>query len=388
MLTLPVLLTAVDSVFASCVMLLDAFDASEWQQQYHPDLSPVGWHIGHMAFIESYWLREQVLGDNSNTEYAKHLYFPWLSEKTSRGQRLPDKHCHIAECQETHRQNLALYQMLVESGCEHELLRDDYLAWFLLQHHAQHRETLHYVLQQYQLQLDHRFTVREPLQPTVPHRPDLQLDETTFRLGHEAGPVPYDNELPAHTVQIAPCRIASGQVSNSDYLGFMEDGGYQRQEHWSTRGWAWQQQVALEAPEHWRRDTSGNWYGISPFGPAPLPAEQAVIGISHYEAEACARWAGARLPHEREWEAAAKLHDDAFRWGEAWEWCANPFYPYSGFRAFPYDGYSLHWFDEEHYTLRGASCWTSEWVRRSTFRNFYTRDKRHIFAGLRLADDP
>ena len=371
----------------SCVALLDEFDEHSWQQQFHPDLSPAGWHIGHMVFIESYWLHEQVLGDNSSTEYEKTLYFPWLSDKTKRGQRLPDKPQHLAECHETHRQNLALYRELAASGCTHELLKDHYLARFLLQHHAQHRETLHYVMQQRQLQQQHRYNVHEPLRPAGITMPALSLADISSSVGHEPGPVPYDNELPAHPIRLAAGSIAARPVSNAEYLSFMNDRGYHRAQHWSAAGWHWQQQQQHEAPEHWRRDDKGNWYGITPRGAAELEPEQAVIGLSQYEAEAFAAWAGVRLPDETEWEVAARYYGELFCHGDAWEWCGNAFYPYPGFRAFPYDGYSLHWFDGEHYTLRGASPWTSDTVRRTSFRNFYTRDKRHIFAGLRLAAD-
>ena len=123
--------------------------------------------------------------------------------------------------------------------------------------------------------------------------------------------------------------------------------------------------------------------GIGLNGPYELAADTAVHGINHYEASACAAWAGARLPHEYQWEAAHRSRqlDDV---GRAWEWCANSFHPYNGFSAFPYEGYSTPWFDGTHYSLRGASLHTRPELRRASFRNFYTAEKRHIFAGLRL----
>jgi iron(II)-dependent oxidoreductase len=128
-------------------------------------------------------------------------------------------------------------------------------------------------------------------------------------------------------------------------------------------------------------------------GAYDLPGDAAVSGISYYEAQAYVQWlkqtrpdsfADVRLPHEYEWEIARRLQllEDC---GQAWEWCSNTFHPYPGFQAFPYDRYSKAWFDGNHFTLRGGSLQTRPAIKRPAFRNFYNADKRHIFAGLRLA---
>jgi formylglycine-generating enzyme required for sulfatase activity len=127
-------------------------------------------------------------------------------------------------------------------------------------------------------------------------------------------------------------------------------------------------------------------------GPHALQADAPVYGVNYYEASAYTTWlrqsgsvifSGVRLPHEYEWEAAAQL-EVLDRRGEAWEWCGNTFHPYPGFTAFPYDGYSQAWFDGNHFVLRGGSLHTRPPIGRSTFRNFYNPDKRHIFSGLRV----
>lgn len=121
-------------------------------------------------------------------------------------------------------------------------------------------------------------------------------------------------------------------------------------------------------------------------GTRDLAADDPVSGVNHHEASAFARWAGARLPHEYEWESAARRRL-LERSGAVWEWCANVFHPYIGFAAFPYEGYSVPYFDGRHFTLRGGSRLTQAPIRRPTFRNYYTAEKRHICAGIRLVFD-
>ena len=124
-------------------------------------------------------------------------------------------------------------------------------------------------------------------------------------------------------------------------------------------------------------------YAITPHGPVDLAPTGSVYGISRYEAEAFAHWANARLPHEYEWETAdrMKLLQNS---GKVWEWCTNTLHPYTGFKAFPYEGYSVPYFDGTHYVLKGGSIYTQDVIHRPSFRNYYQSDKRHLFSGLRL----
>jgi iron(II)-dependent oxidoreductase len=211
----------------------------------------------------------------------------------------------------------------------------------------------------------------------------VSLAAATYAIGADADDA-YDNERPRHEVTLDTAQVARYPVTNAEFLAFLHDGGYRRRECWSDAGWYWRERHGIEAPGLWRRDDAGRVHEITHAGPRALSGDSPVTGLSWWEAEAFARWAGARLPHEYEWEALARTGALAGV-GRVWEWCANPLHPYPGFRAFPYDGYSMPWFDGNHYVLRGGSEATHDTVRRVTFRNFHEPDKRHVFAGLRLA---
>jgi iron(II)-dependent oxidoreductase len=366
--------------------LLGRLSHDEACTQYHPDLSPLAWHVGHMAFVESYWIREIVLGNDRQTAPFESLYRPELSPKAERGDRLRGQTDMGTRVAQEQRENIDLLADLLSGNRRHPLLENDYLAHFLVQHHGQHIETMHMVLQQRALAADCRGyqpgTVLEPRDPAPPRR---HLPAGTTGIGHAGGPQPFDNELPRHDAAVDGFLIGAAPVSNAEYLGFIEAGGYGRSALWAPQGWAWLQAGGAQEPNHWRRTDDGRYYCIGPEGPGDLAPGEAVTGLSRHEAAAFAAYAGARLPEEREWEYAMSREPSLWAsTGGAWEWCANAFFPYPGFRAFPYEGYSTPWFDGHHYTLRGAGPYTRRCLRRASFRNFYTADKRHVFAGLRL----
>jgi iron(II)-dependent oxidoreductase len=356
----------------------------DFRRQFHQDLSPLGWHLGHCLFTEIYWIREVVLKDNKPSSSLKSLYIPEMSPKPRRGASLPehDELCEWAES--TQEENRHLLIKLVNSHTEHELMQNHYLFNFLFQHYAQHIETMMYILSQRQLQQEVEFIVQKPLQSQSISHAIITVDKGRYQIGTADGHVPYDNEHPFFSAHLDEFHIAVNPVKNGEFLGFMEDGGYRDKRNWSNDGWLWCTGSAISHPEHWRRDTNGHWYGIDHNGPYPLLADEPLHGINYYEASAFAKWAGARLPHEYEWEAANQsgLFDNS---GKVWEWCANAFHPYPGFRVFPYEGYSVPYFDGNHFTLKGGSLHTRAPIKRPSFRNYYQPDKRHIYAGARLA---
>lgn len=366
---------------------------ADYRRQYHTDLSPLGWHVGHCAFLETFWLRETLLGDDRATTGLHELYFPENMPKPERGAALPGHGTHIEWCEQLQAENRALLLDPPARLRAQPLTENDYLARFLLQHHAQHYETMVMVLTQRQLQRAHAdFTVSESLEARLPGTETLCLAAGDYRIGNAQGVDAFDNEVPVQEVTLPATRLAGQPASNSNWLAFMQAGAYQTSQFWSAEGWQWCRENQAQQPEQWRKNHDGEWLGVSAEGPHELAGDAAVSGINYYEATAFVNWlretspcfAEARLPHEYELEIA-RGQETLPAGGQVWEWCANTFHPYAGFNPFPYDSYSKPWFDGRHYTLRGSSPYTQAALRRPSFRNFYTADKRHIFSGLRLA---
>ncbi|ACL73553.1 SUMF1/EgtB/PvdO family nonheme iron enzyme [Thioalkalivibrio sulfidiphilus] len=364
--------------------LIAPLDDATCRQQFHGDLSPLGWHLGHCVYVENHWLRAVVLGDDRLTRKLRDYYTPETSPKPRRGPQLPDKQRLLDQVMQQQDDNILLLSGLAEPLPAHPLLEHEYLPLFLIQHHCQHYETMLMVLNQRAIkQHPGDFHPQRRLESDDASLVRLRVPAGDFPVGGEA-PKAFDNELPVHTFSQDAFYLGAKPVSNAQYLCFIEAGGYQDPGHWDEAGRAWLSEHPARAPDHWRQDDRGWWYGIDQDGPHDLDPDMPVHGLSHHEARAFARFAGARLPHEHEWEVACRLglmYDS----GHVWEWCANSFFPYPGFKPFPYDEYSLPWFDGQHYTLRGASRHTRRDIRRCSFRNFYTPEKRHVFAGLRLA---
>ncbi|WP_158590798.1 SUMF1/EgtB/PvdO family nonheme iron enzyme [Salinisphaera sp. LB1] len=357
--------------------MLEGRDEAMLRRQPHPELSPLLWHVGHVFFAENYWLAERIFGDRSITAPWCGLYFPEECAKHTRGARLPGPRAMREWTDQVAVVNDHYWQRAAESG--HELLQHGYLQAFLRQHYAQHLETMRLAAAQLDLEAGRGTATLQSPAPARYRR--VPVPAQRLRLG-TPDVAAYDNEKPVHEREIAAFDIASRPVSNAEWLSFMQDGGYDRHELWDDDGWRWRCTVGIDHPQHWRAADDG-WHiaghdGREPIGDAP------VHGIGWYEARAFARHAGARLPAEHEWEAAARTVPlDAT--GQVWEWCDSAFKPYPGFRAFPYDGYSKPWFDGHHYVTRGASVHTEADIRRPGFRNFYPPTHRHICAGLRLA---
>ena len=231
------------------------------------------------------------------------------------------------------------------------------------------------------------------------------------RIGHDAGGFSFDNETPRHSVWVNDFEIATHPVTNGNIIDFIADGGYRRPELWLSAGWDAVATRGWEAPLYWEH-RDGLWHTFTLRGMVPVERNTPVCHVSFYEADAYARWAGARLPTEAEWEVAAQgapvdgnflesgaLHPLALReappegelaqvFGDVWEWTRSDYAPYPGFRPAPgavgeYNGK----FMVNQYVLRGGSCATPRAHIRASYRNFFPADARWQFSGVRLARD-
>jgi len=351
-----------------------------YRDQPHPDISPLGWHLGHCAYVEAYWIDTHVHGTDTDLTEQGTLFWPAHCPKPQRGAQLPKRDGLLAMVRERQRRTRAF----LLRPPDHPITRNGYLARFLCGHHAQHLETMRLAL----LAFARRQQPEPPLAPKGGSSESAATAATLipggdYWIGNDDSV--FDNERPAHHVTLAPCRIEREPVSNARFLLFMQAGGYRDDRHWSAAGRAWRDRLRPQAPASWRR-VAGCWLEAGANGEQPLDPEAAVSGLCRYEAEAYAHWAGGRLPHEYEWEAAYRL-GLLNEVGQVWEWCGNRFHGYAGFRPFPYREYSEPWFDGTHFVLRGRSRFSEPNIGGASFRNFYTSDARHIAAGLRVAYD-
>ena len=314
--------------------LVESVPEPDAQSQFHPELGSLHWYLGRSVYQELYWLREVLGSDNDLSSRVEEFFQPGRASLAEQCAHLPPRH-HLmswaTEVMDEHLMRLANPGLLPE----HPLLVEDRLSWFLLQEVARNYESMLTVLVQRRLQMgtpDYR--VETPLLASPPTANAREIHQGHYRIGARNDPAAYDNELPPQAVELSSFRIATRPVSNAEFLAFMESGAYGDQALWSEDGWDWLQSLNGSHPDHWRRDSAGNWCGVGVQGPGDLPADQPVTGINRHEAGAYANWvsargqetAGAVLAHEYQWELAARTGAIELV-GRAWEWCSNRFHP-------------------------------------------------------------
>jgi ergothioneine biosynthesis protein EgtB len=213
---------------------------------------------------------------------------------------------------------------------------------------------------------------------------EIEFPGGLTRIGWEGEDFAFDNERPAHPVYLQPFKILSRPVTNADYLEFIEDGGYQNPRLWLSDGWDWVLREGCHAPLYWEK---GCEFRFTLSGMQPIAMNEPVCHLSYYEADAFARWKGARLPTEFEWEHAVRSRSLSMHGvGQVWEWTSSAYLPYPGFREFSGDfGEYNGKFMSGQMVLRGGSIASPLGHVRHSYRNFFQPSARWQFTGLRLA---
>ena len=359
-----------------------------------PRLPSVGWLLGRAVYLETYLVRERLLGDDDLTRRVRHLFAHDVLPGEAIDRQLPPQDHLLNWALEIFDHHLTL---LANPGMlpDHPWLADGWLPAWLVQRHALAYERMLATRTGWSLARDgEEFLVDRPLTARRPRADAVRIDQGHYRIGAREGVV-MDCELPAQVVELHSFRIQKRPVSNAEYLAFMEDGGYTGDDWWDGAGADWRAASAAEAPWHWRRDRNGNWYGVGLNGAMALHGEQPVSGLSSHEANAFAAWASARgeglsgaVPqHEYQWETAARLGllEDS---GRVWEWCANSLHPYDGYEAPVEPELATPGLDDGLVALRGASLHTQPALRRASFRQGARADDNTRFAGTRLVIPP
>ena len=319
-----------------------------WTRQPSPAYSPIGWHLGHVAAVQERWLLP-----GRPLRYGA-AFDPRATEKPHRA-RLPAP----AELRAYLDEVLGLVCDSLRAGRLPGVLGlpEDFLVQHVAQHELQHAEHVQVITALCEGRL-HRMVPRAPMRSAQ----RLEFPGGEALVGCPDGARAYDNERPQHTVELQPYWLDRAPVTAAEFGEFVAAGGYRSPEAWRPEGWEWVRKTAVRKP-----------LGFDEQAP-----DAPVTCLSWFEADAYARWRGARLPAEHELEAA-RLPPSG-----VWEWTASWFAPYPGFHAYPYQGYSKPWF-HTHRVLRGGSWATAAELVRPSFRNWYLPEFRELPSGFRCA---
>lgn len=413
-------------------LLTDSVDEADLAAQHSPLMSPLVWDLAHIGNQEDLWLVREAGGRPGLRPDLDHVYDAFRTPRADRPALPllgPDAaRAYIAAVREQTADVLATVDTSPDQP--ERLLAGAFVFGMLAQHEQQHDETM---LATHQLRSGPP-VLDAPAPPPAPADaallpPEVHIPGGPFTMGTSTEPWALDNELPAHQVEVPGFWLDTVPVTNGAYAAFIAAGGYDDPAWWSPEGWRHVREANLAAPLFWERDGEGWTRRV--FGRTePVAADEPVVHVCWYEADAYARWAGRRLSTEAEWEKAAR-HDPAtgrsrrYPWGDAdpgpehanlgqrhlrpapagsypegaapsgarqlmgdvWEWTSSDFAPYPGFAAFPYKEYSEVFFGPDYKVLRGGAFGVSPVAARGTFRNWDYPIRRQIFSGFRTARD-
>ncbi|MGD2112225.1 MAG: ergothioneine biosynthesis protein EgtB [Gammaproteobacteria bacterium] len=394
--------------------LCAALETEDYGLQAMPEVSPPRWHLAHTTwFFETFLLKPFAAGYrpfHPAYEYLFNSYYHGVGRQYPRARRGLLSRPTVREvldyraCVDT-----AMTELLAG---EDPAQRETILARceLGLHHEQQHQELLC-------TDIKYSFSFN-PLYPALGRAPPAvqpaarPLAYTDFaaadtRIGHDGSGFHFDNEAPVHRFHLPAFRLANRLITNAEYLAFMQDGGYTTPGLWLADGWLWREAQAATHPRYWVRQ-DGGWFEYTLYGLRPLDPDLPVSHVNYYEADACARWYGKRLPAEQEWESACRqagagpgradiaLHPrvagegDGLQqmFGSLWQWTRSAYAPYPGYRPAAgaigeYNGKFMC----NQLVLRGSSCVTPPGHARVSYRNFFYPADQWQFTGIRLADD-
>ena len=397
--------------------LCEPLETEDYVIQTMPEASPTKWHLAHTSwFFETFLLQPNIPNYRSahpQYNYLFNSYYNAVGPFHCRPKRGLLSRPTVTEVYEYRKYVDALMLDLLDQADMQKLDTLEPRIILGLNHEQQHQELmvtdLKHVFSENPLRPVYRKREQTEVRP-IPHIRWFPYEEGIYTIGHNGSGFSYDNEGPFHRVLTNGFLLSSRLVTNEEYLAFMLDGGYRRPELWLSLGWNTVKERLWRAPLYWEEQESGRWQTMTLAGMRDLRPEEPVCHVSFFEADAFARWSGARLPSEEEWEIATSgvplegnfVDNEVFHpvpldseplspaqlFGDVWEWTRSPYSPYPGYAPVPgalgeYNGKFMC----NQFVLRGGSCATSKSHIRLTYRNFFPPDARWQFTGLRLAKD-